>query len=63
MNLLTGDSLLALAKSIYYISFKDEYSLGLMEKITWNIFKHMSTSGTPNGNSTLLKKFQVPYLF
>ena len=23
----------------------------------------MLTSGTPNGNSTLLKKFQVPYLF
>ena len=23
----------------------------------------MSTSGTPNGKSTLLKKFQVPYLF
>ena len=46
-----------------YISFKDEYSLGLLEKITWDICKHMSTSGTPNGNSTLLKKFQVPYLF
>ena len=46
-----------------YISFKDEHSLGLLVKITWNIFKYMSTRGIPNGNSTLLKEFQVPYLF